>query len=241
MKILQNIDLIEFQVTSAGGNFYLPKDRLFCGKKITRITLVSSATVTLSPIGLPVVVDAFLPYVSVSLYNNNSKEIMRNMQGVFLVPGINADYKINSMLDYSMSVIKVAKNNAIADNTINSLLVVVEYQNANRTPLIEPSNSLLVQIPAVAGKTRYNLKDYIISSLTNKSVYRIVVDGAVDGFITIREKTGKVFNQIPLAMLKAFIETENIYLDALNIDFENTYIETPNEITSTIEITFIYE
>lgn len=240
-KRYQNIDLLEFAVNSTTNTIYFPTDRLFCGKKIKRITLLNASHCAYSSVGMPTIPATLMPYLFLDVYNILKQNIVKSLQSLYLVPGVNQDITLNQLLDYTLTTVRMNSNSILTAGVTYSLPVVVEYQTTTPQPFIEPTNAQRIAITPIANQLKYKLSDYLQYSLNNKKIARIIVSGDTNGYLTVRDTDNKIINQLPLAMLTANLETDNTYFDSLLIDFNNSYIETPNELSTTTEITFYYE
>lgn len=238
-KIVQNIDLVALTINSDGSFIFLPKDRIFFDKKIKNITVIGATDTPYSPDGSSTIASSVLSYTFLKLFNKSDKLIFRSVLAKMLSIDNNTEIHINDYLNFQLSEIFLTNNSAFVPGSY-SLLLAVEYQTRLYSPFIEPDNCYTVEIPNVGGKTVYNLKDYGINFLTKKTITRITATGDTTGFITIRDKSDKVINEMPLCLLKENLTSENTYFDRLNIDFQNSYISVPNGMSSDLSLTFYY-
>lgn len=237
----QNLDLVELQITSTSNKIYFPEDRIFTDKKIKRLFLFNDSHFSYSTLGLEVVPESLFDFLTINIQNTKNNNIVKELQAKTLLPGNNIDFKINDFLNYKFTNITQITNTELTAGQIYILPVLVEYKTQNYTPFVEPTNTRFIEIVAIAGEVKYQLKNYIDFALSDKNISRITATGDLTGFITLREKSGKNISQMPLKMLEFLLNTENNYLESFNIDFENSYIYTPNELSSNLKINFYYE
>lgn len=238
-KIIQNIDLISLIIDSDGSYIFLPKDRIFSDKKIKNITVISAVHTPNSSDGVAVLNNAVLDYTFINLYNEKENIVFRSLSAKMLSIDNNTEIRINDFLNFSLSEISISSNVGFVPGSY-ALLLAVEYQTRLYSPFIEPDNCYTVDIPVEVGKTMYNLKDYAIRFLDRKTITRITATGDTTGFLTLRDKSDKVINEMPLCMLRENLTSENTYFDRLNIDFQNSYISVPNGMSSDLSLTFYY-
>jgi hypothetical protein len=238
---LQNIDLVEIAINSATNAVFLPDDRIFSKKKIKRLFIFSDTKTPSSPLGLPTIPAGLIPFIYLDIYNSEKEQVFKDVSASLLSPFINSEFLINSTIDFSLSEITIQSNAVLVPGSIYSLLIGIEYQTKNLDPFADPDNMQTIIVDPIVGAARYDLKQYINYSLTGRKIHRIVTEGDTTGFFVLREKSGKQLQQIPTATFEAFATSENLYIDAFDVDFENSYIEQPNALINFLKITFYYE
>ncbi len=236
-KIFQNFDLVSIPVLPGVASVYFPEDALFTDKTISQMIFFSSDENLKDPVGLDVVPPAFLDYCYLNLCRENKQLAVQNLSCSLLRPACNLDIRLNGEIDFTMSEIKIM-NHALLDKT-HSVLIGVEYQTRYKDPFVEPTQTTLLNIPLSSGKTVYKLSDFGAYELAEKKIKRMTTHGNTDCFLILREKSGKVYNQLPLSLFIPFLNSENSYFDNISIDFDNSLIETLNN-SSDVQLTFFY-
>lgn len=241
MKRFQNIDTFEILVTNTGGNFYFPIDRPFVGKKIKRIQVLFSTFQQFSPLGIKLLPFDSSAFVYLNLFEfGKSSPFYKNLS--FSVNSItsNQDFLINRVVDFQASNISIKPNTKMTAGDTYSMLIAIEYQTKNYDVMLEATNVKTIFIEPVEGKYKYDLKDYITNaSLGEKKVTRIVCEGNIQGYLTLRTKGENTFNNVPLCFLLRDINTEHNYFDNLSVDFENSNINM--SATGGVQLSFYYE
>jgi hypothetical protein len=238
-KIIQNFDLIAIPIQAGNTSVYFPIDRLYTDKKINRLFVLSATECSQYITGVEAVPKEFYDYVYVDLFDCDRQIITNNLSTRLLLPECNVDVRINEPLDYSLSEIKIMPNGLLDSSKTYVLLFGFEFQTNIKSAFVEPTNTYLIDIPFVNQQQRYKLADFGTYALSNKRIRRIIASGNTDCFLTLRERSGKVFDQIPLVLLTAFLNSENTYFDFLDIDFDNSFIETTN-YNDKLNLTFYY-
>lgn len=250
MKLIENIDTYYFTVKKGQTALYLPKDRPYAGRLLTGITVFDDAALACAPNGDTVVPSLFVPCCTLNLYDEDKRRIVND----YALPCVtlnNLGFALRDRLNYDISEIRVLDSTQLSSGTAYALPVCVEYKQEDRPerPLVIPTDSYTFAVQPADFNTRgfLLLSDLNVSALFGKKVKKITaqIPGQPfaqmgNGALTLREKGGRVFNQVPLDMLRAFATTDDIYFDNYEIDFYNSYIECGTAPATTFLLTFYF-
>lgn len=233
----QNLDLIEIPVNLNTKIITLPQDGLYVNKKINRIYAIPAELCPVTPLGRANISAAVFDYIYFSAFDKENREFIRSLSVSYMLPNSNVDIRINRMLNFKLTNFAVQTLPEGISAINNSLLLLVEYQSMNRQPIFDATNTVSrsVSIPTAGRIPLSMFKDLI----TGK-VYRMTSRNATSQFLTLRDKTGKVLNQVPAVILDERNLTEQRYFDALEIDWDNSFAETAQNNT-TFDFTLYYE
>ena len=237
--IIQNFDIVFMSVVSGIASFF-PKDRIFVGKQIDKVIAFSSEDITANLAGQSVISISNLNYLFLSLYSSEKHKIFKNFSLSNILPDSNISVDINTALDYDLTRVDVIYNDSILSNTVVPIGVV--YTTETKQETIPTNNVYSINIKTSPTTYKYKLSDFGGWALRGQKIRRITVKGETNALLTIRDKNGKNINKMPLSLLVSFLTTDIIYLDNLDIDFENSFIEIPFgfEISNDIELTFYF-
>lgn len=233
----QNLDLIEIPVNLNTKIITLPQDGLYVNKKINRIYAIPAELCPVTPLGRANLSAAFYDYIYFSAFDKENREFIRSLSVSYMLPNSNVDIRINRMLNFKLTNFAVQTLPEVDVPSNYSILLLVEYQSMNRQPIFDATNTVSrsVSIPTAGRVPLAMFKDLI-----SGKVYRMTSRNATSQFLTLRDKTGKVFNQVPAVILDERNLTEQRYFDALDIDWENSYAESAQNNT-TFDLTLYYE
>lgn len=234
----QNLDLIEIPVNFNTKIITLPQDGLYVNKKINRIYAIPAELCPVTPLGRANISAEFYNYIYFSAFDKENREFIRSLSVSYMLPNSNVDIRINRMLNFKLTnfAVQTLPNELIVNSNF-SILLLVEYQSMNRQPIFDATNTVSrsVSIPS-AGRIPLS----IFKDLITGNVYRMTSRNATSQFLTLRDKTGKVLNQVPAVILDERNLTDQRYFDSLDIDWENSYAESAQNNTN-FDLTLYYE
>ncbi len=240
-RIFQNIDYLSLPIEQESGVIFFPKDRLYYGKMIKRIFVLDGDGTKKTPTG-EVVAQVGSGCVCLNLYDTDGAQVTHKLSSGVLQPSFVQDIVINRTLDWSLCQFEY--RDLAASEIGRYLSVVVEYSDRNYQPSREPLCFASFTVPATVQKA-VSLYDIVGDFLSGRTVVRI--DGeqtSNEYYLTIRDRHGKVFNEIPGELLAnstpGMSRPEPNLFDCLNIDMRNTYINTPNGLSTPLTLTFFY-
>lgn len=249
MRIFQNLDYIELEITSTTGRSYFPKDRLYVNRHINRLFAFGySYNVALTPNGDTTIssnINNYINNININLYDTNSNRVIKSFAANAMQPGEPQDIKIDRVLDWSLCYIDY--NNIPAALVGTKVVFVVQYTTHKTLPLIEPTDCRGIVIPSGSSGI-ISLYDYLGFELDGKPITRISIKSSDTAYISLRDKMGKVYSEIPVALFSQYGNTpanvvgypEPQYLDCLDLDTQNSYITAPGTLTNDIVITFYF-
>jgi len=249
MKVIENIDTHYFGVNQGMTSLYFPKDAIYAGEVIKELTVFGADSISKAPNGIDVVPDTFLKKCTFGIFDTEKKRISKDYTA-FNFSHCNLNKKINRTLDYDLSEILVIDSTDLTVGTDYVMPVCFEYkQNFCTAPVMVPTFSDTIEIKAAdfGSRKMLMLNKYNISELKEKKIKKITVQkksspSAPIGrlALTLREKLGRTFSQVPLDMFRAYATTDDIYFDNYVIDFNNSFIESGDTPTDDILLTFYY-
>lgn len=237
-RVINNIDTFSFEYVKGTSNLYIPKDRIYRGKKIKRITFYSDSDNAVDYVGFPLLPAAFFDSVFLDLYDEDKNVIMRDFSAANMLCGVNIKTDIDAILNYDISGIRILSDTSAIGNNVYSVLCSIEYEE-KVISVEEPTNCYTINIP-VTGKNYILFRDLNIDSLAEFSIKRIILRGKTDCYLTLRNKNGNLFNQISGSYLTQNRYTEDIMLPNIKLDINNCYIEKPNVENGILTIEFYY-
>ena len=233
--------MLYLTVDSDSSVIYLPDDRIFKGRKITRLYFFTSDDVSTDVTGNPVVPANFLNYLYLNLFSEANKKIYQNLSLSLLNINCNAGILVSDILDYVSSEIKILRNTILNPGVTYSLPVGFEYETGYRDPFSENADMFRLVFNLSENRSHYLLSSHGGTALSGTRIRRITAKGNLDGFLTLREVSGKVYNEIPLSLLRFGLNTEDLYFDNIRLDVWNSYIEIVNPSNNPLELLFYYE
>lgn len=248
-RIFQNIDYIELEVSSSDGRTYFPKDRLYVDKKIQRIFFFGNrynlGTTPAGEVSLDSNANDYIDNVTVNLYGLQSQRIMKDTPASVLQPGRAQDIFIGRQLDWTLCYIEYT---GIPSALVGSKVIcAVQYETRVPMPVLDPTDVRGVVIPA-GQSGDISLYDYLDHELDGKQVSRISIETTDCCYISLRDRYGRVFSEVPCVLFAqygqrpAFVAgfPEMQFVDALDIDMQNSWLHVPNGLTNDVNITFYY-
>lgn len=240
-RIFQNIDYLALPIEQESGVIFFPKDRLYYGKTVKRIFIIDGDGTNRTPSGEQVA-QVGGGCVSVNLYDTDGQQVTHKLNSECLRPDFVQDIYINRQLDWALCQIEY--RDLAASEIGHCLSVVIEYSDRSYQPPREPLCFASFTVPATVQKA-VSLYDIVGEFLDGRAVVRI--DGTKTSnnyYLTIRDRHGKVFNEIPCELLQnepaSGGRPEPNLFDSLNIDMRNTYLDFPSGMPVAQTLTFFY-
>jgi hypothetical protein len=248
-RIFQNIDYIELEISSSDGRTYFPKDRLYNEKQIQRIFFFGHrynlGTTPAGEVSLDSNINEYLDNVTVNLYGLDSERVVKSMTASVMQPGNSQDIFIGRKLDWTLCY---AEYSGIPSALVGSKIIcAVQYQTRIPMPVLDPTDVRGIIIPA-GQSGDISLYDYLGHELDGKQISRISIKTEDCAYISLRDRYGRVFSEVPCVLFSqygqrpAFVAgyPEMQYVDALDIDMQNSWIHAPNGLSADMEITLYY-
>jgi len=235
--IIQNFDNLSIIVNSAKSSFF-PKDRIFTNEVINNIITFSNDDITNDMQGNDVVSYDEMKYLFISLFDNEKNKIFKNLNCQNLSSTANVKLSMVNYIDFDISKIDVKYSEILN----KSIILGISYITHLISEILPINNAYGIRIKNEANKKLYRLSDFGGWKLKDEKVKMITSKGFKDCFLTLRDVSGKVCNQMPLNLLSENLKTEKIIFDNYQLDVENSYIEIPTEINqdNDILLTFYY-
>lgn len=239
-RIINNIDTFSFVYNKGMSSLFFPKDRIYSGKKIKRITFFGSVDCYCDMRAFPVLHKSFYSSLYVQLFDTDRNRIFKDLPCAELMNGVNLNIEVNRTLNYDLSCVEVRGDmSALTDGVNYSVMCAIEYDE-QVVSVSEPKNCYTVTIPTTAGKTFYPFKDSDIVSLNEFVIKRIAVRGNSDFFLTLRDRGGHLINQAPGSMFVPQKYSEDLLLPNVRLDIDKCYLEMPYSANDNIILEFYY-
>lgn len=243
-----NIDLVQVSLDELG-NMYFPTSVSFAGKRVNYIKIFAPyESEFYSPIdGAPVVVYDDLTNFYVSLYNDQKKVLVKDVNARMLSAYYPHQIYINDVLDLDLSRISYIGD---LSELVKQKKVILVYVSWEALPLPEekelPTKAVTVTIPA---ELCYN-KPFKLSQIfddffagSNAKIEAISTDTTYSFYLDLRMDELS-FKWMPSPLFREYAGTAKItpfYCRPSTVDFRNSYvIHYRKEKDSPIRITFYY-
>lgn len=250
----QNISLCQINVKQGQSEYYLPMNANWREKKIEKIVVyahddnvpVSSPVDDASCLGRSDIQDLYF-----DLYNVDGENIMHNLQAYELLDANNFPPEIGHKLSFDLSRIFFTTPPAS-----DAALLLYVFYNSSEAAQDEATENVTV-IFDVPAKSRVSFADVIEKYMyaTNRGVRAIAVWNDVatlsynSGFLTLRDDTGRLAHEdLPTYFFRPVnkpasgdvILRNHIPLDAVDLDFNNSYMYNPHNQAIEYTVTFYY-
>lgn len=252
--VIQNLACFETQLNKGGSRVYFNED-ILKGKKIKYLFLQFSEESSLkSPfddnfdVASPDFFTNFSLFLNIVSTNNEIIAKDLNYENVSYFPSLITRFgfihlDMNNTIDTEKSYLSIYTNSPPIYS--GKLLVYVAYE----TERISLTNAVMtgcftVTMPKVEN-VDIKLSDIVNATLSNKKIKKITAN--IDQFQTSKAYLmlrckNKLLEYMPFVLMynTSILGTKEIFLDNLEIDFENSYIRNPDSLFTDITITFYY-
>lgn len=255
MKRYQNISLCQINVVAGKDEYYLPKNSNWENQVIEKIVVVqpSPGVLVKSPIdGQELLSGNDIQNLFFNIYNQYGEQKFINLHAYHLLYINNNILEIKDKLSFDLSKI----NFSVPPETTGALMLYIFY-NSTEAMVDEPSEQVTVrfQVPAL-GKISFTdiIERYMYAR--DKNIRAITVWNGRNyanwhtGFITLRSSDGiMAYENISTALFRPCynpsvsgnpINSKKIPLDAIELDFNNSFIQNSNTEAEEYLITFDY-
>lgn len=249
----QNISLCQINVKQGQTEYYLPKNANWRDKRIEKIVIYAPDSVSMtSPVdGQTVLQKTDLSELYFDLYNEQGENVMHNIHAYQLLDINNYPPAIGQKLNFDLCRIFFTSA-PVSD----SALMLYIFYNSTETLVDEATENVTVRFSLPAA-TKISFTDIIERYMyaRSKGVRSIAIwngrqtYGYNTGYVTLRDITGKMAHEnIPTYFFRPIntpagsdpILTRRIPLDAVELDFNNSFIYNSNPTTEDYIITFYY-
>lgn len=250
----QNISLCQINVKQGQSEYYLPNNANWREKKIEKIVVyahddnvpVTSPIDDASCLGRSDIQDLYF-----DLYNTAGENIMHNLQAYELLDANNFPPMVGHKLSFDLSRIFFTS----APVSDGALMLYVFYNKDEAAPDEATQNvTVTFEVPAKS-RTCFNevIEKYMYASYKGVRAIAVWNDVATlsynSGFLTLRDTTGFLAHEeLPTYFFRPVnkpasgdvILKNHIPLDAVDLDFNNSYMYNPHSQAVQYTVTFYY-
>lgn len=246
--IIQNFDIETFFCDGVKKEFYIPKDRAYSRHRIEKMIAFDSTMLSKDIYGNYISTADNYKDVYITMYDaNNQHVIIKEIPSQLLYDRCNIKMDVNAVIDTNLSKIIITDAASFATSLVVGMcydtqakgIVNATRQRSYTLNLVTPSKLVNKMLRSIGG---YALSDKVINKIEISAVMA-GVDVVPDGYLYLRERTGKVCNYMPLSMLHQkraqLINTDTVYFDNYKIDMDNSFIRF-NVAYDSVAVTFFY-
>ena len=235
-RIINNINWIRTVFKEGESNYYFPINTGFSDKKINRIKVYRDGRA-----GDGAVNHDDLKNIFLTLKREGGTFVVQNMPLSNIEHNLNFDIEVNCKIDFTTSFIRIAD-----DLKGESLLFYFFYDEKQQYASLPCNNKTLIIPIDTARSEKFVLSDFLDGAFPVK-VKAIEVAKIFPGkaYLTIREKAGRVFNDVSLDFFEALHGRRRFFVDDFDIDLRNSFLDykdTGNHVgKDEICLTFYYD